>query len=190
MEASTSVGRSRVRALVFGGGVLAATLPTLTARAEPLHFGPYDVTRLFSISKSENKNEVVYAVHLDESCAPAGDAPVFAFWRMNEKGPAIIEPLLDREQRAYGIAHQQVLARGTNGGSVDIVLRGIPSRHIVVKTQARDKICQAWSGMSIGGTDAHLYNVYVKLKPMGVEYVLLSGWSADGARVVHETIEH
>ena len=89
----------RGRGLVFAGGVLVATLPTLTARAESLQFGPHDVTMLFS--KRENKNEVVYAVHLDENCAPAGATPVFAFWRMHEKGPAVIEPLLDREQRAY-----------------------------------------------------------------------------------------
>jgi hypothetical protein len=30
----------------------------------------------------------------------------------------------------------------------------------------------------------------VKLKPLGVDYILLSGWAADGTHVVHETIEH
>jgi hypothetical protein len=38
-------------------------------------------------------------------------------------------------------------------------------------------------------TDAHLYNVFVKLKPLGVDYILLSGWAADGTHVVHETIK-
>jgi Domain of unknown function (DUF4833) len=186
------LGRRRLGAArtLIAGGALGATFIASTAPAEPLHFGPHDVTLLFTISKSENKNEVVYAVHLDESCAPVGDAPVFAFWRMLEKGPAVIEPLLDREQRAYGIASEQVLARGSDGGSVDIVLRAIPDRHIVVKTRTRNKICQAWSTLSIGGTDAHLYNVFVKLKLLGVDYILLSGWAVDGTHVVHETIEH
>jgi uncharacterized protein DUF4833 len=174
----------------ISGGALVATFIASAAPAEPLHFGPHDVTMLFSISKSENKNEVVYAVHLDENCAPDGDAPVYAFWRMHEKGPAVIEPLLDREQRAYGIASERVLARGPDGGSVDIVLRAIPDRHLVVKTRTQNKICQAWSTLSIGGSGAHLYNVFVKLKPLGVDYILLSGWAADGTHVVHETIAH
>lgn len=182
--------RSVASRVLLPGGVLVATFSTSAAPAEPLHFGPHDVAMLFSISKSENKNEVVYAVHLDEHCAPDGDTPVFAFWRMHEKGPAVIEPLLDREQRAYGVASEQVLARGPDGGSVAIVLRALPGRRVVVKTQTQNKICQAWSTISIGGTDAHLYNVYVKLKPLGVDHILLSGWAGDGTHVVHETIEH
>jgi hypothetical protein len=174
----------------FGVGVpaLALTLLAAGARADGLRFGPHDVTSLFSISKSENKNEVVYAVHLDERCAPVGDAPIFAFWRMHEKGPNIIAPLLDREQRAYGIASERVLAAGADGGRVELSLRALPSRPIVVQTKNVGGTCQAWSSLSIGGTDAYLYNVYVKLKTLGVDYLLLSGWTTDRSRVVHETI--
>jgi hypothetical protein len=57
----------------------------------------------------------VYAIHLDSQCVPVGDAPVYAFWHMQEKGPAVIEPLLSRVERAYGIASQRVLVRGTEG---------------------------------------------------------------------------
>jgi hypothetical protein len=159
------------------------------ARADTVSFGPHDVTSLFSISKSENKNEVVYAVHLDEYCAPIGDSPVFAFWRMNEKGAGVLEPLLPREQPAYGIAQQRVVARGPDGVVVDIALRAIPARHIVVQTQRRDSRCLAWSKMSIAGTDTYLYNVYVKLKPFGVDSITLSGWTTDGKRVAHERVE-
>ncbi len=41
---------------------------------------------VFSIAKSENKNQVQYVVRLDAHCAPVGPAPVFAYWRMLEKG--------------------------------------------------------------------------------------------------------
>lgn len=62
--------------------VLALVGPASPARSQSLHFDPHDVTSLFTISKSENKNEVVFGIHLDERCIPVGDAPVFAFWRI------------------------------------------------------------------------------------------------------------
>ena len=178
--------RSRIAS---GATLLATSLLSAAVAAEPLHFGPHDVTELFSISKSENKNEGVYAVHLDERCAPVGETPVFAFWRMHEKGPASIEPLLAREEAAYGIASEHVLANGADGGSVDVALRALPKRHIVVKTQSQGKACRAWSALPIAGTDTYVYNIFVKLKTLGVDYILLSGWSTDGSRVIHEKVE-
>jgi hypothetical protein len=158
------------------------------ARSEPLRFGPHDFTALFSISKSENKNHVEYGIHLDDKCAPIGDAPVFAFWRMNEKGPGVIEPLLAREERAYGIGRQRVLARGSDGGKVEVVLRALPLRPILVDTNAGAVACNAWSTLPIAGERAYLYNVYVKLTVFEVDYLLLSGWATDRVRVLHEKI--
>ncbi len=177
-------------ALGAGGAGLALLLLSAGAPGgDPLHFGPHDFTSLFSISKSENKNEVAFAIHLDAQCAPAGDAPVFAFWRMNEKGPAVIEPLLGREERAYGIGRQRVVARGSEGGRVEVTLRALPSRPIVVETKPGEGRCQAWSTLPIAGESAYLYNVYVKLKELGVDYLLLSGWASDRSRVLHERID-
>jgi hypothetical protein len=178
-----------VNAVRASAATLALGLVASLAQADTVSFGPYDVIGLFSISKSENRNEVVYAVHLDQRCAPIGDSPVYAFWRMHEKGAGVLERVLPREQPAYGIGQQRVVARGPDGGVVDIGLRAIPARHIVVQIQRRGSSCAAWSKMSIAGTDAYLYNVYVKLKPFGVDYIMLSGWTTDGKRVVHERIE-
>lgn len=160
------------------------------AHADSLHFGPHDFMSLFSISKSENRNEVVFAIHLDARCAPDGDAPVYQFWHMNEKGPAVIEPILSREERAYGIATQRVLARSDAGGKVEITLRALPTRPIVIETKPGAGHCDAWSTLPISGTNAYLYNVYVKLKTLGVDYILLQGWLTDRSRVVTETIKH
>ncbi len=158
---------------------------------EKVHFGPYDLPRLFAISKSENKNEVVYGIRLDERCAPRGEAPVFGYWGMNERGPGETDPLLDRELRAYGIASQRAVAGGAEGGTVDMVLRAVPSRHILVTTRRVGSECKAWSLTSIGGTDAYLYSIYLKLKWFWrVDYILISGWTTDGVRVVHERIDH
>ena len=172
---------ARLGIAAFAGVIFVA----FSARSEPLHFGPRDVTSLFSISKSENKNEVVYAIHLDAQCAPVGDAPVFAFWRMHEKGPNVIEPLLSREESAYGIGQQRVISRD-NGGHVEITLRALASRPIEITTKLGAGHCEAWSTLPIAGESAYLYNVYVKLKTLGVEDLLLSGWSMDRSHVVSE----
>src|SRR5580658_1302022 len=58
---------------------------------------------LFSISKSENKNQVLFEVRLDTRCRPIGDAPVVSYWRMLERSTESVEPLLSVEGRAYGI---------------------------------------------------------------------------------------
>jgi hypothetical protein len=176
------------RVLVAGVASFIAMSMSSASSAQSLSFGPHDVTSLFSISKSENKNQVIFALHLDEHCAPAGGAPVFAFWRMYEKGPNFVEPLLDREQQAYGIATERVLSRDSDGGVVDITLRAMPSRHIVVKSQRQGASCVAWSSLAIAGTPANLYDIYVKLKVLGVDYIQLSGWTLDGTHVVHEKV--
>lgn len=158
------------------------------ARSKPLHFGPHDVASLFTISKSENRNEVVYAIHLDANCEPIGDAPVYAFWRMHEDGPNVVAPLLPREESAYGIASQRVLAHGAGGGRVDLALRALPSRSIELETKPLEGRCEAWSQLRIAGERSYLYNIYVKVRLLGVDYLLLSGWAIDRTRVLHEKI--
>src|SRR3954471_2332361 len=76
----------------------------------------------FFISKSENRNQVHYAVAVDASCAPAGDTPVHPYWRLLEEGPALTSPLLEREQQVYGIASQRVTQRTASGGSIALTL--------------------------------------------------------------------
>jgi Domain of unknown function (DUF4833) len=61
---------------------------------------------VFSIAKSENKNQVQYVVRVDDHCAPSGPAPMSAYWRMLDTGPTQTAPILDREVRAYGLASQ------------------------------------------------------------------------------------
>ncbi|MBX7259960.1 MAG: DUF4833 domain-containing protein [Candidatus Hydrogenedentes bacterium] len=168
---------------------LATASPSLPA-APAVSFSPNDISSLFSISKSENKNEVLYAMRLDENCAPVGTTPVFGYWRMNEKGPGQTEPLLSREQSAYGIASQTVRERNTDGGKVRFTLKAVPDRPIDVVTRRDGSTCRAWSTMAIQNQKAFLYNVFAKVRwPFGVSYLLLSGWSEDRTRVLQERIE-
>jgi hypothetical protein len=146
---------------------------------------------LFTISKSENKNEVQYVIRVDGHCVPAAGTPIWAYWRMLERGPSATEPLLGREQRAYGLASQSVSERTADGGKAVLTLMAVPSRPVSIET-FRDSggTCRARSVATVGGENAYLFNVYVKLKwPVGVSYLLLQGWSLDGARIVTEKLD-
>lgn len=176
------------RALLGATVALVAMCLAGPARSSSLRFGPYDFTSVFSISKSENRNEVVFGIHLDAQCVPVGDAPVFPYWRMNEKGPTVIEPLLGLEERAYGIERQRVLPSAGAGGKVEVVLRAMPSRPVVVATAPGTGKCEALATLPISGETGFLYNVYVKLSGIHVDYLLLSGWAEDRQRVLHERL--
>ncbi len=155
--------------------------PTRTIRAVPL----------FTIGKSQNKNQVQYAVHVDDHCVPMPGAPVFAYWNMLELGPTRVAPLLSREYKAYGIASQRVTTHDPDGGKIRLVLRALPSRTILVETlRGRSGACRALATVTIAGTPAHLFDVYVKLTwVLGVDYLLLRGWSMDGTRILDEKLE-
>jgi hypothetical protein len=148
------------------------------------------VLLLFSISKSENRNQVQYAVRVDDRCQPLAQSPVFAYWRMLEKGPTVTEPLLAHELDAYGIASQVTTRTPEGAAAVHLVLRAVRGRPIAVDVSRNASgACQALATVSISGTPAHLFDVYVKLKwPFGVESILLQGWSLDGARVLKEKL--
>jgi hypothetical protein len=143
---------------------------------------------LFSISKSENKNFVQFVERLDASCVPIGQAPVFAYWRMLEKGTTATEPLLDREQPAYGIASQAVEPRGDGSAAVRMTLRALPHMPLLVESgRAADGTCTAWVRTPIDGVDAKLFNVHVVLRwPFGVARLLVTGWSAADGHLVRD----
>ena len=169
-----------------------AALAFLSLLAGAAGADPPSATRalpIFSISKSENKNQVQYAIRVDDHCQPVAGAPVFAYWRMLEKGPTVTEPLLAHEQDGYGIA-SQVTTQTPGGASVHLVLRAVRGRSIAVDvTRTASGTCRALATVAILGTPAHLFDVYAKLKwPFGVESLLLQGWSLDGTRVIEEKL--
>jgi hypothetical protein len=142
------------------------------------------VDSVFFVAKSENRNQVHYGISVDRSCAPRGDAPVFAYWKMLERGPLAREPLLAREVSAYGVAEQQVLVRDDRGGRVRTTLHALPGRPIVFETLRRGGACVATVRATIGGAQAWLTSVFVQLRwPWGVAYMDLSGRDDDGRPV-------
>ena len=145
--------------------------------------GAREIRSAFLISKSENKNQVHYAVRVDDGCLPAGAAPVEPYWRMLERSTWATERLLPRESRVYGIERQQVA-----GAHVTIALQALPSRPITITT-SRDAsgACTASSVVAINGRPAHLYNIHVALSPFGVSHLLVTGWAEDGS-IVRERV--
>jgi Domain of unknown function (DUF4833) len=167
---------------------VALSLHAIAASAEqPAPTGR--VVPVFSIAKSENKNQVQYVVRLDDHCAPAGPAPLSAYWRMLEQGPTQNAPILPREVPAYGLASQVLVASDSSGGQVRAVLNALPGRPVTIATsRGSDGACRALATVSISGGYAYLFNVYVRLKWDGVDYLLVQGWSMDGSHVVREKI--
>jgi hypothetical protein len=128
------------------------------------------------IRKSGNKNEVHYAVRVDDACEPLARAPVRPYWRMLERGPAVTESLLDSEQRWLGIQRQEIEA-----GSLVIAVRAMPARWIAIHTfRGADGRCSSSAETTIAGVRAHLLDVYVQQSLLGIDYVLLRGESAEG----------
>jgi hypothetical protein len=108
---------------------------------------------------------------------------------MLEQGPGATQPLLPGEERAYGVSSQTVLSRGPQSSAVRLTLRALPSRPILIETMRNGGACLALSTVVIAGAPAHLYNVHAKMSwPFGLDYLLLSGWSMDGQRLVHEKL--
>jgi hypothetical protein len=169
-----------------------ATVALCALRAAPAageDGAPRDVPSVFFVAKSENKNQVHYGIRLDRACAPVGDRPVYAYWRMFERGPEVTEPLLPIERQAYGVLDQQVLARDASGGRVRITIGALRDRFITVDTHAAASGCAAVATTSIGGVPASLWSVYVRLRwPFGVDSLTLAGRAVDDGRIVQEKL--
>jgi hypothetical protein len=179
----------RIVSLILFSGALAALAPIAgRARAGSAGTQARSVRSVFLVAKSENRNEVHYGVSLDESCAPAGGAPVFAYWQMRERGPLSTEPLLRFEQPAYGLGTQAIVSRSTRGGRVVVTLNAVPHRAIAIDSSAEDDGCHAEARATIEGVSATLTRVFVQLSwPFGVDHVLIEG-RTDAGKGVRERL--
>ncbi len=176
----------RAREVKRALAVLLSLLPSLASADGPANLS------LFSITKSENKNQVVYALQVDAACRPVGDAPVHAYWRMLEKGPSSTEPLLAYEQLAYGMESQEceLLADGTR--LVRVRLRALPERTIVIRASRTDAACTATATATIASASASLDNVYALVRPAVWDRIRsrCSGRALASGAAVRETLQH
>jgi hypothetical protein len=142
----------------------------------------------FFLSRSENRNQVHYALRLDEACRPVGTRPVQVYWRMLERGESQVEDLLGVEQPVYGLEDPQPVDATADGWRVRVRLRAFPSRPIDITTARVDGECQVQAWTKLGSSVSRLEHVFVKTSwPFSVDFVRLDGVGPEG-QPVHELI--
>jgi hypothetical protein len=165
---------------------MSACAVLLLSAAAPVALPAAPVQSIFFIAKSENKNQVHYAIQVDGACAPVGAKPVYGYWRDLEKGPRAVSKLLDHEQRAYGLSEPRyVRALPEGGGQIRIALRGFPERPLTIDIFRQGAACAARARTVIQGQPAVLTSIYVDIGFLfSVNYAMLRGVRiADGAAV-------
>ncbi len=152
--------------------------------ADGVTFGPNDVQTVFAISKSDDRNQVQYALRLDERCQPVGKEPVFGYWREYERTPNRLLGLSWLDQFGYGIGRQQV-----SGERVVMTIKTAAARQIEVVATKREKGCAATAYTTISGKRATLSGIALKLSgPFSVESVTLSGLDPETHQPVSERV--
>jgi hypothetical protein len=143
------------------------------------------IASVFHIEKSENRNQVHYAVHVDEACRPIGQQPIYGYWRELERGPNVVSPLLELERPAYGLAEPRHIERRASGGQVQLSLRALPERPVLVELFQTGASCGARALVAIQKQAAMLTSVYVDVGLLfSVNHVIVRGLRlADGAPI-------
>ena len=159
---------------------LCALVPVTPAAAE----SPDSV---FHIDRNKNRNQVHYGVHVDDRCQPVGSEPVYNYWLRREQGPPVVEPLRFFQQAAYGFQKQNI----EKDGRIEVRLRALPDRQLVVRIASVGGTCKAETFMTIDGKQAYLDKVFVFAEEgiflPTVRYIELYGRSNDG-HAVYEKI--
>jgi hypothetical protein len=135
---------------------------------------------VFHIDRNKNRNQVHYGVHVDEKCRPIGGEPVYNYWLRREENPPEIKELSYFQQGAYGFQKQKIEA----DGRIEVRLRAMPDRQLVVRVTSVRGTCKAETFMTIDGKQGYLDKVFVFAEEgvflPTVRYIELYGRSNDG----------
>jgi hypothetical protein len=138
---------------------------------------------VFHIDRNKNRNQVHYGVHLDEQCRPVGPEPVYNYWLRREEDPPQVRPLSYFQQAAYGFQKQEI----ESDGRIEIRLRALPDRQLVVRVASVEGSCKAETFLTINGKQSYLEKVFVFADEgvfvPTVRYIELFGRSNDGLTV-------
>jgi len=162
-----------------------------TAHADAVTFGPNDVSTLFYIAKSNNRDRVDYGIRLDATCRPTTADAVFPYWRDLEKSPASVHTMGTFAMMAYGLAGQRIERKPDNTVEQRVVLKQVDRPIWVTASKADDGHCKAGARTKIGAVDrAELISIYVKLAgPLSVDYVEVKGRNPSTGETVVERIK-
>jgi hypothetical protein len=168
-----------------------AANPTLGPTAAAAMTVPGNSVRsVFFISKSENRNQVHYAVRVDPQCRPESDHPVYGYWRDFEVGPSAMSPLLKHEQTAYGLTEpRQVRRDEADGDQIRIGLRGFPDRPLTIETFRGPDGCRARAMTTIARGSAVLRSIYVEIGFLySIDFVIVRGVRVADNQPVQEKV--
>jgi hypothetical protein len=175
-------------AALLGAAWLGA--PSIGSAGDSLVFGPHDVHSAFHVEKSENKNEVHYAVHVDAACHPQGKTPVFAYWRRLKKGVRVDEPLTGPGVRVYGASNDQTVGNTATGGRVGMYVKALKRLPVDIHVdKAKDGTCQAVPHVAIKGEQARLSYAFLQLGRFGLTVKYVDVWGVrdrDGLKVTEQ----
>ena len=178
---------TRVPAIVL---FMMVTFFAFTAQADDYNpFKPGDIRLLFVVKKNTNRNEVAYGIHLDKSCQPVGDEPIYPYWRQLERGPDAVDELTFLDRTVYGIGSQKILKKTPEESKVLMTLKATSDRGIAIITKMSEGKCVAKSITFINGLPGLLDNVFVHVAGvMSVDWIEIRG-TIDGKDAV-ERIKH
>jgi hypothetical protein len=157
------------------------------ARAANVLFGPNDVRSVFHVAKSENQNQVHYALHLDAACRPMGKRPVFAYWRRLRDGKRVDDQLTGIGTTVYGASDEQkVLLQKTGASNIEMFVKALKTVRITIEVQKTAQGCLAVPYTTILKQRARLSHAFLQLGAWGltVKYVDVVGFRLnDGKRL-------
>lgn len=174
--------------------LLTCLLPILPsdALAANVLFGPHDVHSVFHVAKSENQNQVHYALHLDAACKPMGKRPVFAYWQRLREGKRVDDQLTGLGTTVYGASDEQKVTPLRSGGnSVEMFVKALKSVRISIEIEKTPQGCRAVPYTTILKQRARLSHAFLQLGAWGltVKYVDVVGFSVNGGKRLAERHE-
>lgn len=182
----------RYAEILLGALAFAAVVtPAAQAHASDITFGSHDIRTTFFISKSDDNNRVDYAMRLDASCVPYGDAPVFGYWRVFEGSPPVrLKELSFMDRVPYGIADQHVNSRSATGGELSLRLKQLDRLILITTKKEADGTCSVLTRTAVNGAPVQLVSVFAKLAGFAsVDYIDVFGKDLRSGVAVTERIK-
>jgi hypothetical protein len=176
----------QLRALLCLGAIAFALLPAGPADAQAVRFGPNDLRSTFHVAKSENQNQVHYAVRLDAECRPVGKRPVFAYWQRLRSGKRVDGELDGLGSTVYGASDDQKVALKPSGGNIQMHVKALKKVRITIELEKVAQGCKGVAYTTILGQRARLSHAFLQLGALGVlpKYVDVVGFRvSDGKRI-------
>jgi len=141
-----------------------------------------DPSSVFFVQRNKNSKEVHYGIRLDSDCRPVGEKPVYNYWVRFSRHETVTEPLTFFQQAGYGLKSQTV-----SEGAVEVVLKALPDRPILIVSSLDQGRCRVEAYMRIAAAQSRFEKAYVfaeeGLVLPTVKYIDLFGRRADGAPV-------